>query len=120
MRISGVLFLAGLGFLGVSCSSSGRGENDSTGQGLDCAVCNGLQFDCAAGANQGTATIIGPEGNGCHGTITISETDQLWIRCGTNQVCVEHEDECFEAHGNASGFSFFIPGKELTVSCTGA
>lgn len=110
--------LIGLGVLGIiGCSSSSSGENTGS-QALDCAVCNQVQFDCAVGSGQGTATLAGKDATGCFGTITVDETDQLWIRCGANQVCVEHDDECFAASGNAAAFSFVVPDKDLQVTCT--
>lgn len=114
MKHLGLLLLV-LGITG--CSSSSNGEK-STGQGLDCSVCNHVQFDCAVGSGQGTATIAGTDADGCFGTITVDETDQLWLRCGASQVCVEHDDECFDATGNSAAFSFVVPDKDLHVTCS--
>jgi hypothetical protein len=113
----------GLGWVAVcltlnACSSS-SGGGGSGGGGIDCAVCNVVQFDCAVGSGDGQATIAGTDARGCFGTIgSAGETSQLWIRCDTSQICVEHDDECFKGTGNAVAFSYDIPNKGTKVTCT--
>ena len=99
----------------AACSSS----NSSDGaKGFDCSVCQVLQFDCAVGPNSGQATIASSEATGCSGTITGGdETNLLWIRCDTGQICVEHEDECFDGSANARSFSYSVPEK-ATITCS--
>lgn len=101
--------------LPVGCSSS------STGTASECAVCNIKTFDCSIDAPPltGQATIDTVGDTTCSGIIGAGdEMPRFWIDCETSTICVEHTDECFDATFSAQGFSYTIPGKSSTITCT--
>ncbi len=113
---SGLAAVLAVAMAAASCSSTSTGES---GSAIECAVCNNAEFSCAIGPSDGTAVIVSKEASGCSGTISAgTETDQLWIHCDRGQICVEHEDECFDGDGSSIGFSYTVPGKDLKVTCT--
>lgn len=90
----------------------------------DCLRLRGLHiktFDCSIDAPPltGQATIDTVGDTTCSGIIGAGdEMPRFWIDCETSTICVEHTDECFDATFSAQGFSYTIPGKSSTITCT--
>ena len=102
-----------LAALPIACSSG------SSGPTSDCDVCNVQAFDCTTVGLTGQATIDTVADTTCSGIIGVDdEMPRFWIDCSASTICVDHTDECFDANFSAQGFSYAIPGKGTTVSCT--
>lgn len=85
-----------------------------------CEPCGNTAFDCVAGGTTlGTASITSADSTTCTGTIGAgADIAPLWLHCDRQQICVEHETECFPVSRTASSFSYTIPDKNSTIVCT--
>jgi hypothetical protein len=99
-------------------TANNAGNNTGGNVTASCPVCNIDAFDCTVDTSTGQASIIEPSEDGCTGTIGDgSSSDPLWLKCDTDQVCVEQEGTCYDATFTADSFTYQITGGS-TVTCT--